>query len=368
MTIKIGYTQRTGVKEAVADLGSQLLSNDARAVLYFAAPGYEPAQVAPEMQKKFPGCQLCGCTTAGEIVSGKMLKGSIVAMALGSEVEDVAVELVGELSNKDQIQRAFEQFSKHFHTDALEMDIDKYVGIILVDGLSGLEERVMESVGDLTDVTFVGGSAGDNLAFKKTFVYAGDRVSSGAAVLCLMRLRSGFDLLKTQSFHPTQKLLVATRADETRRIVYEFNGKPAAQAYAEAVGSCSSADCTQHFMRCPVGLMVHGEPFVRSPQRLEGDAMVFYCHIKEGMELTLLESTDIVEDTRAAMEQRRQKLGRIAGALNFHCILRTLELENRHQTEPYGHIFSEVPTIGFSTYGEQYLGHINQTSTLLLFK
>jgi len=28
---------------------------------------------------------------------------------------------------------------------------------------------------------------------------------------------------------------------------------------------------------------------------------------------------------------------------------------------------SGIPAVGFSTYGEQYLGHVNQTSTILVF-
>ena len=35
--------------------------------------------------------------------------------------------------------------------------------------------------------------------------------------------------------------------------------------------------------------------------------------------------------------------------------------------EAYGELFSKTPTVGFSTYGEAYLGHINQTSTILIF-
>ena len=68
------------------------------------------------------------------------------------------------------------------------------------------------------------------------------------------------------------------------------------------------------------------------------------------------------------IEEKAKELGQVSAMINFHCILRTLELENKELTEPYGRIFTDIPTIGFSTYGEEYIGHINQTSTILVFK
>lgn len=96
--------------------------------------------------------------------------------------------------------------------------------------------------------------------------------------------------------------------------------------------------------------------------------MIFYCNILVGMEVSLLESTNIVEDTKKALNNKIKEMGEISGIINFHCILRTLELEQKDQTRDYGKIFTDIPTIGFSTYGEEYLGHINQTSTMLVFK
>jgi hypothetical protein len=121
-------------------------------------------------------------------------------------------------------------------------------------------------------------------------------------------------------------------------------------------------------MRHPLGLMVQGEPFVRSPQRVDGHSIVFYCRIKQGMQLEVLEATDIVADTRAALEAQKIALGPISGIIDFHCILRTLELRNEKRCDQYGALFSGIPAIGFSTYGEEYLGHINQTSTMLVFR
>ena len=74
--------------------------------------------------------------------------------------------------------------------------------------------------------------------------------------------------------------------------------------------------------------MVNGEPYVRSPQQIKGESIVFYCNIKEGTELTLLESTDIIADTQKDLKQKTA-IEKPAGIINFHCILRTLELEEK---------------------------------------
>ena len=114
--------------------------------------------------------------------------------------------------------------------------------------------------------------------------------------------------------------------------------------------------------------MIEGDPYVRSPQSVLGRGIRFYSHIKEGMELALLEATDIVEDTRAALEAKKTATGQIRGIIEFQCILRTQQLRNEGRCGQYGAIFSGIPMVGFSTYGEAYLGHVNQTSTILIFR
>ena len=176
----------------------------------------------------------------------------------------------------------------------------------------------------------------------------------------------GFDFIKTQSFTPSKQILEATKVDEPGRKVLEFNHKPALVAYADALGLSVEAASGQ-FMAHPLGLMAGNEPYVRSPQKTVDNEIVFYCNISQGMSLSILNNTDIVDDTRKAVQSKSKEMGVIAGIINFHCILRTLELENRGLTDQYGKVFADIPTIGFSTYGEEYIGHINQTSTMLVF-
>lgn len=369
MNVITAHSAAESVEQAVADLKNQFGEMSPRIVVFFASPKYDPALLSKKMKDAFTSSAVFGSTTAGEIVTGKMLKRSVVAMALGpGVVSDVDVQVVTGLRSQNRVKDAFAGFEKHFGAKMSEIDHRKYVGIILIDGLSGCEEKIIDTIGDLTSVAFIGGSAGDDLHFKSTHVFANGRSYADACVLVLLKPAVGFDILKTQSFRVRDKTLTATKVDEARRTVIEFDGIPAAQAYAEAVG-VAAGDPSDRFMHNPVGLMVRGEPYVRSPQKIQQNGeMMFYCNIKQGMELSLLESTDIVADTKKSLEDRLRRLGPVQCLVNFHCILRTLELDQKGQGDAYGKLFSQVPTIGFSTYGEQYIGHVNQTSTILILK
>jgi len=290
-----------------------------------------------------------------------------VAMALyDDDVEDLAVELITPPDDAAALKPAAERLGARLGTPLRDLSPRDHVGLVLVDGMSLGEERMMDCLGGLTDMKIVGGSAGDDLKFKETFVAARGQCSARGAVLAVLKPRRRFDILKTQSFRRGGRVLCATRVDEAARIVHEFDGRPAAAAYAEAIG-CPLAALSSHFMSRPLGLVVDDEPYVRSPQRVVDDSVAFYCAVKTGMELEVLDATNIIEDTQRALAAKVTELGGLRGIVNFNCILRTLELEQRGLQTQYAELFRDYPTIGFSTYGEQYLGHINQTATMLLF-
>jgi len=371
MKIKTIFSTKSTVEQAIADLESQFkeafAGEAARLVLFFSTSTFDPKVVGEKIKDVFGQADVAGCTTAGELVSGHMLKNSIVAMVFDAEaVKNVSVEVIENLKTVNNVDEAFKSFESAFGT-LKGVDLKKHVGIVLIDGLSGTEEKIMERIGDLTDITFIGGSAGDDVKFKQTFVFANGKAYTDAAVLILLKLENEFDVIKTQSFKDSGQYIIATKVDETNREVVEFNDRPAAEVYAEKLGT-SVENAASEFMSHPVGLMIGAEPYVRSPQQLEGNKIKFYCNVKEGANLSILNATDIVEETKKAVESKIAELGNISAILNFHCILRTLELEKNNQTQAYSTIFADIPMIGFSTYGEEYIGHINQTSTMLVFK
>ncbi|MEW5850044.1 MAG: FIST N-terminal domain-containing protein [Myxococcota bacterium] len=361
-------TSREQNPHAAARALREALGGDVTCVLYFGSSTYDQEALAAAMRESFPRAQLFGCSTAGEIVTGQVLKNSVVAMALDADIlEDVCIQVVRNLSDDASLDAALQGLADHAGRPLTELPVDRYVGLVLVDGLSGAEERLMERLGARTDVMFVGGSAGDDLAFQRTHVHAQGHAFTNAAVLALLKPRGGFSVLKTQSFRALHHKLTATAVREAERLVLEFNGQPAARAYADALG-VTVEQLPNLFMRHPVGLMVHHEPYVRSPQRVQDGGVKFYCQVLQGMELSVLEAGDIVADTARALEERKRQAGPVRGIINFNCILRTLELEKNKQTEAYARLFADVPTVGFSTYGEEYIGHVNQTATMLLLK
>ncbi len=368
MNIRTASSEKNTAEDAVDELMGIFGSNNMKMMIFFASAKFDPEEISARMQAAFPGVTVFGCSTAGEIVSGRLLKGSVVAMAFDEEsLLDVKVEVVRNLKRKVDVGDAFCSFERHFGEAADEMKPSQYLGIILIDGMCGLEEKVMDAIGDKTNVIFLGGSAADDLRFRKTFVFANGRSYADAAVLTLLKPAAPFDLVKTQSVRAMGAELVVTKANEDKREIIEFNNKPASIAYAEVLG-VSVHELAACFPSHPLGLVIDGEPYIRSPTQISGDSVFFHCSSVEGMPLSLLELTNLIEDTRNVLERSRAKLGGISGVIVFNCAHRALELEFNKQSREYGELFAEIPTIGFNSYGEQFIGHMNQTATMIVFR
>jgi len=367
MSVLTAFSDKKDLVEAVAELRNEIGSQKTYFLVFFASSKYDSNALASEIAKAFPNVPHIGCTTAGELISGKMSQEAIVAMGFDSEVlKGVRVNVVENMTDPGQnLPTVLADFQNYFGQSLLDLPVEEYVGIILTDGMSLSEEKMMDALGNESNIIFIGGSAGDDLAFQKTYVMANGKAYSNAAALAVLQPTVGYDIIKTQSFKVTDNQLVPTKVNEEIREVLEFNNQPARVAYAQSIGVAPD-QANQYFMKHPVGLIADGDPYVRSPQQFKGDNMVFYCSVTEGMELSLLEAGNIIDDTRKALEIQTD--AHTAGIINFHCILRTLELREKNLEEPYGQLFKDIPTIGFSTYGEQYIGHINQTSTMLVFK
>ena len=363
---KVAQSELKDAGEAVKSLKEQLSCIDACLILYFVSTSYPVETVCKEMADAFGGVHTVGCTTAGEMITGKMGQNSIVAMAWSkNSLKDLKIEVLENIQNDTEVvEKAFKSFEASLGKPMKDLNPAQYAGMVIIDGLSGCEEIINDHLGNHTNIPFVGGSAGDDFKFRCTNLFVDGKMFTNAAILLLMEPTNGYKILKTQSFELTGKKLTPTKVDEKRRMVIEFNGKPAAVAYAEAL-EVAVNDLPNYFSEYPTALVFNEQNiFVRSPQRIDGTSVLFYCAIKEGLKLTILRSKDIVANTGNDLK----KCGEVKAIVDFNCCLRFLELSNKKELKEYSELFGNVPTIGFSTYGESYIGHINQTSTMLLLK
>jgi hypothetical protein len=360
------------VDTLAATLAHGLRQRTAAAVLYFASAGYQPSDLAGPLSARFPGAAVIGCSTAGEFTDAVTGTGGISAIALPDGMITRAVAALGDLSVDVAAgtDAAVRQLEAAFGKPLRDLDPGTHVGFALIDGMHGAEELVNERLGNaapLLDV--VGGSAGDDLAFDHTWVAVGNQVSTNGVAVLICATGVPFRVIKTCSFSPTGSVLHITKADVPNRTVLEFDGRPAAQAYAEAVGVPVDALDSSVWTHHPVGLMIDGQPWIRSPQLITAEGGIkFYAQILEGMDVHVMDAGDLIRETAAAIAAGQADLGgRSSGAVWFNCVLRRLELDADNLDAGFLAALGEAPAAGFHTYGETWLGHVNQTLTGVLF-
>jgi hypothetical protein len=372
INLKTVVSTKSLEEEVVVDIKNQLNVANTKIIIFFASTNFDQEKISNLMQEAFKNCIVVGCSTAGEIINGELLKSSVVAMAINSNiVSDVKVEIIENIKQNLSIEKAVASFEGYYNESLYSMDPTKFIGITLIDGLCMQEEKIMDLIGNRTNVFFVGGSAGDDNKFLKTHVSANGKAYTDAAVLILLKINENaeFSVVKTQSFKALENTFIANKVDEENRQVIELNNKPAILAYSDAIGVSSIEEATKHFMINPLGLVVgDNDIFVRSPRQVSDTSMIFYCNILEGMEVNLLKATNIIEDTEKAIKNKINEFGKIDGIINFQCTHKTEELEKKNLLKEYAEIFRDIPTIGFSCYGEQFIGHMNHTSAMLVFR
>ena len=369
---RTAYSDLKDTAQAVKSIREQLSGIDASLVLFFVSSSTHPVDtVNSEMAAAFAGIDTVGCTSAGEMVNSRMGSGAIAAMAFSkASMEFLQIEVIENINtDMDAVAKAFKSFEKSLGEPMKTLDPEKYAGLLIFEGLCFCEEQINDRIGNLTNVPFVGGTAGYDFNFKYAPLFVNGKVyPKNAAVLVLMKPTNGYCVLKTQSFIISDKKLTPTKVDESRRMVIEFDGKPAAETFAELYGETVeylAANPLAHH----VGVVLDEKNyFVRVPAAVDGTNLIFYCIVKEGLELSILKPGDIVEDTRAALQECFKKCGKPSAVIDFNCSLRNAVLAQRDQFQAYSELFGDVPAIGCATFGESYIGHMNETSTMLVFK
>jgi hypothetical protein len=372
----IAQSLNTEATQAVAEIKAKFASemSHIKAIAFFASSTYNSAELIAAMNKEFGDIPAFGSSSGGEIISGNMTTSSLVAIAYTDEVfEDVKVEVVELLSKGVDIQNAVEGFSSHFGEPFNKLDHNKYFGIALIEFTAAAEESLFDEIGDNTNVVFVGATSADDWRFVNTVVYGNNNVYKDAAVLVLVKPKVEFAFEKIEAVSDTGHSYIATKADNFKKTIDELDNRPAAKVYAEALG-CSVEDVrnfkVDDFIQYPLGIMIDDSIYLRDIfiTRPENDSFYMVCGIQEGARVHIFKAEDIIGHTKGELNRIKEKHKDISSILIFNCMQRYQDALKHNQVKEYGELFADINTVGLCSYGEYYLGPVNQTATFLILK
>lgn len=342
---------------------------DLALVLVFCSSHFELERLAEGLARRFGDVPVVGCTSAGELTPLGYLSGSITGVAFPRGDFAAAVERLDRVSAFEigDAKPAARAVMDRLERASAELGPGaKPLGVFLVDGLCVREELIVSALYDaLGDVPLIGGSAGDDLEFKKTWVLHEGRFHEDAALLLMLSTTRPFQVFRNQHFVHTDKKMVVTQADPAARIVTEINAEPAAKEYARMVGLEGEPLTPMIFAAHPVVVRTGGEYYVRAIQKVnEDESLTFFCAIDEGIVLTVAEGVDIVQNLEDLFRRVTEQIGPPEMVLGFDCVFRSLEIEQKQLKQVVSGVLARHNVMGFCTYGEQYNAmHVNQTFT-----
>lgn len=365
-----GFSQSADVAVAVQEIERQIRQPQLKLIVFFASNVYDFTALTKEMKNTFPEAELIGCTTAGELSPKGFTEKSVVALGIAADHFFPVSTVIRKIHSTPMLYR--KEVASTFKKAGLDSAAcgNNGFGILLIDGLQGAEEKVLSVVNSVIkdpEFQLIGGSAGDGLEFKKTFVCLNGEVYSDAAVVTFVKTNKKFYIHKEDIFRTTDRSMTVTKSNIRERRVYELDNRPAAQIYADCLG-IPKKELAKFFTRNPIGRRIGNKVWTASPfQIMDDDSIQFYSQIFQGALVDILSPEDVIEKTKDTVKIIKEKIPNVKAIIAVNCILRTLQFKDQNQC---GMISTELAklgqVVGFSSYGEQLCKmHLNQTLVLL---
>ncbi|HMI94061.1 MAG TPA: FIST N-terminal domain-containing protein, partial [Polyangiales bacterium] len=259
-------------------------------LLYFASSRCDFAGIAAALAERFPGVPSAGCTTCGEVGPAGCTTNGVSVAALRSPAR-AAVSLVEDLSalRFEQGGEVLARLTAALELRPFQLHPARHVLLTFTDGLSGAEEVLIASLSEhAPGIPLVGGSAGDDFRFERTFAGAHGRVASNAAAVVLLEPNAPFHPFHLHHYHAEGRDTVVTEAEPARRIVRRLDGFPASRVLAELLQLPESAlHANPRFVverLAPVfGFRAAGTLHLRSVMNIEGSALLMGGAVETGM-------------------------------------------------------------------------------------
>ncbi|WP_043844063.1 FIST N-terminal domain-containing protein [Roseivivax marinus] len=360
--VGVAVSYATDPDRAVAEAVTQIDLAATCFLLVLVPEGLALGPLSAALSSRAQGVPAFGCTTAGQITPSGYDSGALLILAFPRRhfrCASLPFESLSGMSIKAVADEARRHEARFPHTAGWNR-----LALVFVDGLSKREDVLVSTLQTALDsVPVFGGSAGNGLSFRETHVLSDGVFRSDAALMLLIETDLDVAGIGFDHFLPTDTQMVVTAAIPEDRLVLELNGAPAAQEYARLVGCPVDRLSPRVFAENPMLVRQNHAYHVRAVHGAPGGAALsFLSAIDDGLILTLGRGRDIVETLDAGLDVRGAQGRAPDVVLGFDCVLRRLEIEHKHLSDPVSDVFRRRRVIGFNTYGEQHRGvHVNQT-------
>jgi methyl-accepting chemotaxis protein len=339
----------------------------------FAAPSHDLRQAMRAIKEVAGITDLLASSTAGELTEDGLLHGGLVVMLVASDGTHRIALGEGLRGNCKKVAYDLWKAANEGKAEARTRDQRYLNTVLLTDGLAGtgedLVQHMFEAAGTASQI--VGGAAGDEGAFKETFVGAGLHASPNAAAALHVFSERKWGIGVNHGLRATTKPMRVTRANAN--VIHEIDGAPAFEVYrrhAQERGvRLTRENAGTYMIANELGVLFFDKiSRARAPLSVQPDgALSCAAAVPQGSFVSILDGDppSMVEAAKGAAQEAREHLGkaRAAGVLLFDCVCRGMILKDQFQGEidAVRSVFGDVPIAGFLTYGEiaKYAGRLD---------
>jgi len=331
-------------------------------LMVFASAKFEQQDLLRGIKSICQGATIVGCSTAGEITTAGPAKASVAVMGFKSDALRFSAGLGCGLS---QDARGAGQKCAQ---EAIRAKLYKrHVFIMLPDGLSGNGADAIRGAQEVLGTSFpiVGGSAGDDYLFQKTYQYYQDKVFSDAVVGILFGGEISVGIGSRHGWHAIGKGHEVTKG--RGNIIERLYGREALEIYRDYFGE--EAQKLKEFSWAkigtiyPLGMSIPDEEeyliryaFKATPE----GSLVCAAEVPQGSQVRLMiaDKEGVLNAAREAAARAREDLkdAKILAIIIFDSIARKRILGRRAKEEIEvikKTLGAAAPVIGFYSYGQQ---------------
>ncbi|MGP1594550.1 MAG: FIST signal transduction protein [Treponema sp.] len=374
MKQEVVQTSSMDVDRAVIDIVSKLSksAHEYNVIIFFAAAEYDFPALAVKIKECFPKAEVLGASAPGEITPKGFIKQSLVVTALScskTSFQGVLIDNIDKfpIIDKSKLEQAALKCGISINSASSHKDA---FALTFVNGVRNAEESFLSffhAVIKNDQFIIAGGSAGDNLEFKKTYISYNGTVTVQGAVVLFIKTRCVFDVRKVNIFKSTGKRMTITKADMLTRTIYELDGQNAKRYYCKNLGIPES-QVDSVILDHPLGRNFNNKLYISSITGFTpSGAINVFTRVVPNTIVDILEPADTLQILSDNLAEISKKVPRFGCAFIIPCLLCTIGFEKYQLCSKITDLLNKTfPTFcGFSGFGEQF-GKLNNNQTIIM--